>query len=89
MRPRKRPQLWEIEWRDSLTVGGPQWWTPEEVAAEPCADAMVSSGYIIKETRQWLWLAGDCHLCGDGTVSKVGRLFLIPKGGIVRRRKRK
>jgi len=83
----RRP-LMEIEWRDSLTVDGPQWWTLEEVQAEPCADVMVSSGYIVKETRHWVWLAGDVHRRPDGSISKVGRLFLIPTGCIVRRRRR-
>lgn len=83
-----RPKLVEIAWRDSMNIHGPQWWSYQAAMDEPCPDVMISSGYVFKEDRHYVWLAGDCHVVGDGTATELGRLFLIPKGCIVKRRLR-
>ena len=80
--------LVEIEWRDSLDSNQPATWQElGEAQQEQCDDRLFTVGYIVKEDRHYVWLVQHVHQSGQSERVRVGRVYLIPHGCIIKRRK--
>ena len=76
----------EVTWRDSVASGGGQtWFTPEEAEEWGVDDLTIRTvGFFITEDDHNLVLATSRT---DRPGGKVGGLWSIPKGSIIKRRK--
>jgi hypothetical protein len=81
-------RLLEVTWLDSISSGGQQtWFTPEEAIAWGREELIFQSvGYVVMEDETNLVLATSRTAQAGG---KVGGLWSIPKGSIVKRRRLK
>lgn len=81
-------RMLEVTWRDSMASGGQQsWFTPEEAFDWGKDDLrIVTVGYVVFEDDNYLVLATSQTARAGG---KVGGLWSIPQGCIIRRRRLK
>ncbi len=74
----------EVEWMDAQSVA--TWVDAEEVLPAPIA--CVTRGWLVKETKEFVVLAGTMSLTRSGKPSGFGEVIAIPKGGFVKKVKR-
>lgn len=82
----KRPRILIVTWRDSVSsTGGPTWFSPEEAKVWGEDDiTFCTVGFFVMEDEHNLVLAPSIV---DRSHGKVGGLWSIPKGCIIKRRK--
>lgn len=79
----------EIEWRDAAHWREP-WIFAEEWVDQAASDGLptiLTIGYIVAKTKDYVLVARDLQMNDDNSVSRVGGPFGIPAGCIVAIRK--
>ncbi len=74
----------EVNWMDAHSVA--TWVDVDEPLPSPVA--CVSRGWLVKETKEYLVLAGTLSLTSSGKVYGFGEVIAIPKKGFVVKMKR-
>ncbi len=74
----------EVSWLDAHSVA--TWVDVDEPLPGP--GVCVTRGWLVKETKEYLVLAGTLSLNPSGTVYAFGEVITIPKGGFVTKVKR-
>ncbi len=74
----------EVSWMDAHSVA--EWLDVNEPLPYPVA--CVSRGWLVKDTKEYLVLAGTLSLTRSGKVYGYGEVIAIPKGGFVKKVRR-
>lgn len=79
-----RRRILEVVWRDSMASGGQQtWFTHDEAVAWGRDDLQITTvGYVVMENDKYLVLSSSQTARAGG---KVGSLWSIPAGSIIKR----
>jgi len=79
-------RILEVTWRDSMASGGQQtWFNPDEALDWGKDDLQITNvGYVVMEDGNYLVLSSSQTARAGG---KVGGLWSIPKGSIIKRRR--
>lgn len=77
-----------IEWEDAVANNSDVWRTSDEVIewAKSTNFIIKQIGFLIRETKKEIVLAGHCHDGGDEWEPQFGQLQKIPKTWIRKRK---
>jgi len=75
----------EIQWRDSCQESKPWHWIDEYFELEKKSkETFKSIGYLIKKDKKNITLSHSLHYSKDGNLEKIGGIFTIPTGAIIK-----
>ena len=88
---RQKFKLIYIEWADTTSpMNGKSWWDREEAIrwAEEQDYWVCQAGFVIKETKEYLLLAGHYNITAvdEETLESLGQIIRIPKTWIRKRK---